>query len=181
MSEQIKYEAVFGDQSLFDGCPEDAEAVFKSSYDDSKCFYYKLSGGHQRFFADGWIAVPSINSQTFNSMRRVIRVPVWSKADQLAGKLPEVGAKVCYLGIEYEVLATDKNSVCFLGIDKELYIASKSSCKPIETPEERAMRVREEWCVNAAKLLKNLEYSSTLTSIYDALLSGELKMPEVQK
>ena len=53
----------------------------------------------------------------------------------------------------------------------------KAMLSPLETPEEKAERLRSEWCAKAAKTLKNLEYTSTLASIYDALLSGELPVP----
>ena len=46
-----------------------------------------------------------------------------------------------------------------------------------EMAYETANHVRGYWCVAASKQLKNLEYNSTLTSIYDALLSGDLPVP----
>jgi hypothetical protein len=53
-----------------------------------------------------------------------------------------------------------------------------SKIKPIETPEEMAERLRNEWC-NRAGGVCSLGMT-TLTRIYDALLSGELKAPEAE-
>lgn len=173
MSEQIKYEAVFGDQSLFDGAADDVILVIK---DDGAPLFYRDKEKYPR----GNVRVSSRDFKV--SMRRIIKTPVWTKADQEAGRLPDVGVTV--IAIEYEeeckVAAINNNAVCVVFDDGEFITLHVSGISPIEKPEERAKCVREEWCNSAAKLLKNLEYSSTLTSIYDAIISGELKMPEVK-
>ena len=176
MSEEIKFEAVFGDQSLFDNAPLGTELVGHSGG------FYKNSPDGPIYCGGCTFTTDEYRNIGFIAARRIIKSPVWTKADQEMGLMPEVGAglthesegDVSFIG-EYDcrwMLRTKYNG---------LYLAEKFYCYPIETPEERAKRVRDEWCNNAAKQLKNLEYSSTLTSIYDALLSGELKMPEVQK
>ena len=174
MSEQIKYEAVFGDQTLFDDADPDVvlvetNGVYRTFHKESDSRPYNIASV----------------SRSDLAMRRIIKTPVWTKADQEAGRLPEVGALVSCANDEIcefvgESIHDDMWSFRDLK-NKNVFHLNIKHIKPIETPEERAKRVREEWCANAAKQLKNLEYSSTLTSIYEALLSGELKMPEVQK
>jgi len=67
-----------------------------------------------------------------------------------------------------------------------IYIADKSWCQPIETPEERAKREREEWCskaLDSAGILSEMKryelkrLGEYIGSIHDALQSGELPMP----
>ena len=181
MSEQYKYEPIFGDQTLFDSAPEDAVSV---RYGKSEYIFdseeIKATTGQLR-------DVPVV------AMRRIIKVPTWTKADQLAGKLPEVGVKVIRVDHEDEgcnvigeVIATwrcaennESSQTCLRLKDGTLFLVEcYSELRPIETPAEKARRERDEWCNKAAKQLKNLEYNSTLISIYDALKSGELPMPK---
>ena len=179
----MKYEPVFGDQSLFDGAPEDAEYVAIDGTRDRLIFYKDIAVGDYYSFFDRNSSHWRINDghpyYSINSMRRIIQEPKrWTVEDQKVGRLPEVGASLThesegdasFIG-EYDgrwMLRTKYNG---------LYLAEKFYCYPIETPEEKAERLRSEWCANAAKQLKHFEYSSTLTRIYDALLSGALSAP----
>ena len=172
MTEQIKYEPVFGDQNLFIPAPPDA---IVARY--GKDFY--------NYESKVTLTTGELRSEPIVAMRRIIRTPVWTKEDQKAGKLPEVGAKFFEGGYgEDEVIKITDTAVVALrpdnhgavSISKPLFFTG-GSIKPIESPEEKAARLRKEWCVAASKQLKNLEYNSTLTSIYDALLSGDLPMP----
>ena len=178
----MKYEAVFGDQSLFDGLMTDCEfASEEYGYTFANGVLYYCERYNEKA---GW-SLSCKSHLTFKplAMRRIICTPIWTVADQKAGKLPEVGCNVFDEMNENEVIvkAINARQVCLESPDGFIYLLPPDDIKPIESPEEKAARLREEWCANAAKQLKNLEYSSTLTSIYDALLSGELKMPEVQK
>ena len=170
---EIKYEAVFGDQLLFNDVSDKAVIVIKnnnSKYvitenESSDCFHLSLCQ------PDMYIA-----------MRRIIKEPKrWTWEDKKAGRLPEVGAELIHKtrGIcEFIGVGLDEDACWALKLQSGLiYIADKSWCQPIETPAEKAQRERDEWCNKAAKQLKNLEYNSTLISIYDALKSGELPMP----
>ena len=71
---EVKYEPIFGDQSLFYGAPEDAVSV---RYGKSEYIFdseeIKATTGQLR-------DVPVV------AMRRIIKVPTWTKADQLAEK-----------------------------------------------------------------------------------------------
>ena len=179
----MKYEPIFGDQSLFDGAPEDAVAVFKSPMRDSRCAYYRLSHGHERYIYTDWVKVPSIDSQTFNAMRRIIAEPKrWTVEDQKAGRLPDVGAEFKARGYVWEcvrilnntILAVVGDSYCGFDIDE---------CKPIESPEEKAARLRSEWIskayVDFHRLGCELEalQKEQIKVIYDAFLSGDLPVP----
>ena len=179
---EIKYEAVFGDQALFDGFMDDCEFTdgnygFKVA---NACIAY-CERYNQKF---GWSPIQCAKQIDVIAMRRIIRTPTWTVADQKAGKLPEVGCVVVsYLNLECKIIGIDinNNDVAIQYESTSINMINISNIRPVETPDERAKRLREEWCANAAKQLKNFEYSATLTSIYDALLSGELKMPEVRK
>ena len=64
-----------------------------------------------------------------------------------------------------------------------IYIADKNWCQPIETPEEKAARLRKEWknnviAIHHGKRRKMSTSTFLLDDIYDALLSGELAAPK---
>ena len=166
----MKYEAVFGNQDLFDGAGTFTGLdVVTQSIASGNLMYCRLSDLTQQ----------SLREYPVIAMRRIIQEPKrWTVEDKKAGLLPEIGA---------ELIHESEGCVNFVGEfdfrwmlrTKEggLYLAEKFYCSPIETPEEKAERLKSEWCAKAAKQLKNLEYTSTLTSIYDALLSGTLSAP----
>ena len=119
-----------------------------------------------------------------------IKTPVWTVTDQKAGRLPEVGAELIHKtkGICYFVgVGLVENACWALKLQSGLiYIAEKSWCSPIETPEERAKREREEWCskaLDSAGILSEMKryelkrLGEYIGSIHDALQSGELPMP----
>jgi hypothetical protein len=137
-------------------------------------------------FSDGGTWCTSDNpylSADIAAMRRIIKTPVWTVADQKAGRLPEVGCDVMAIGVNEvaRIAAINNDSVCVVFEDGGFITLHFSGIAPIETPEEKTARLKSEWCAKAAKQLKNLEYTSTLTSIYDALLSGELQAPKGDK
>ena len=64
--------------------------------------------------------------------------------------------------------------------------ADKNWCTPIETHEEKAARLREEWCIKAlssCSILSGMQkyelkrLGGYIEDIYDALLSGDLSTP----
>ena len=78
-----------------------------------------------------------------------IKTPTWTVADQKAGKLPEVGAK-CRQGHKEEtVIAVTENFVVTECLDGAVCTTRKcefmASYNPIETPEERAQRLEDEF------------------------------------
>lgn len=163
----IKYEAVFGDQSLFDNAIGDSVAAINHG-DVVFCF-----NSYNAFL----IEVMKCNDLPLSelpvfAMRRIIRTPTWNIADQKAGKLPEVGCKVFDKINENEVIvkAINARQVCLELIDGFIYLLPPNYIDPIESPEEKAARLRSEWCNRA------MDYS-TIQQLYNAMLSGDLPVP----
>ena len=175
---EVKYEAVFGNLD-FDDFDWDTAAVcscgdflFGITEDELK----------SRTLSD-------FRNEPIIAMRRIIRTPIWSPADQKEGKFPEVGSMLNH---------KTKGECTFIGFgddDKKywalklkndlIYIADKNWCTPIELPEVKAARLREEWKNNVIEIHhgKRRKMSTStflLDDIYDALLSGELKAPGVE-
>lgn len=175
---EIKDEPILGNQSLFNGAPEDAVCVIKTN-DGNKYFFSENDSkafGIYLCFA----------GQLEISMRRVIRTPVWTKADQLAGKLPEVGAEVMCMddsrhNFVGESIHAGQWALCD-GKTKKVFHIPATAVRPVETDTERQQRLKEEWCHSALKLINDeLTDACDAAVIYDALVSGELKVPEVRK
>ena len=174
----IKYEPVFGDQAFFDGAPEDA--VYVRYGRDTFIFNSEIN-----------CHVGSLRDIPVVAARRIIKTPVWTKADQLAGKLPEVGAEVmCMDDSLHEFVGESIHESLRERKTGKIFHIQKSSVKPIETDTERQQRLREEWCskaLDSAGILSEMKcyelkrLGEYIGSIHDALLSGELKMPEVKK
>ena len=163
---EIKYEAVFGDQSLFYDAQSDCEMVGNG--------HHKIENGIIKvwnFTEKQW--VDNYKQQvTIVAMRRIIRTPTWTVADQKAGKLPEVGCVVMVSpNCTATVTAVDniQKVVSVQCEDQALDILAIHEMLPIESPEEKAARLREEW-VDKATFMTTYE-------IYDQLLSGDLPVP----
>ena len=175
----MRYEPLYGLQKPFDNGPADSTAygLFR---DGDEYIYYKIDKTSVYCFDtdNQWSHIDGAPTIPFLAMRRIIAEPKrWTVEDQKAGRLPEVGAKVDGGKV---VFVNGFNVVTELKRGAVIVSSSKTflnTFKPIESPEEKAARLRDDWCYTAAKQLKNLEYSSTLTSIYDALLSGDLPVP----
>ena len=172
---EIKYEAVFGPQELFDGSPVHCEFAVKTKRFGIE--WYKSS-------KDAVITAFQLASTEVIdvAMRRIIRTPTWTVADQKAGKLPEVGAKFKARGYVWECVRILNNTV--LAVVGDSYCGFDiNECKPIESPEEKAARLRSEWInkayVDFHRLGCELEVlqKEQIKVIYDALLSGDLPVP----
>jgi len=189
-----KYIPVFGPQYWFDGSPEDAEFISESI--ERKKYFYKniIAGESYEYFNIGskkWVKNKGYPANLFLAMRRIEETPEpkrWTVEDQKAGRLPEVGCIV--IGCdkkEYEVLAKERCELALRNTsDKNLMLVTVSrfnrDFKPIETPEEKAARLRDEWCQSALRLINDeLSDACDAAVIYDALKSGELKAPDAQK
>jgi hypothetical protein len=176
----MKYEIIFGDEKLFDGAPERVTHVTKGGG------FYCIDNGVVKFISNLTFSSMDVCELTgyLVAMRRIIKEPKrWTWEDKKAGRLPEVGCVVMAIGVNEvaRIAAINNDSVCSVCVvfeDGGFSTLHFSGIAPIETPAEKAARLKSEWCANAAKQLKNLEYTSTLTSIYDALLSGELQAPK---
>ena len=167
----IRYEPVFGDQRLFNGAPDDA-------------VYVRYGRDIFIFSSEINCTVGSLRDTPIVAMRRIIRTPTWTVADQKAGKLPEVGCRI-YVTMMHEeqnvIYSSEKVIVSISdneGAVTRTEVGSIDRIKPIETPEERAKRVRNNWCADANKLIAaDKDYRSESAIIYDALQSGDLPVP----
>ena len=160
----MKYEPVFGDQSLFDDAPEDAEMA--ATVCQMPRWYTMFNG--KVLFCDS--KKESWKSADFNhpgspllAMRRIIAEPNrWTVADQKAGRLLEVGCKVDTIIGECMIIGADLNlkHVAVQYHDGYMDILHISKIKPIETPEEKAQREEDEF----VKLMIDLASESQLMS-----------------
>ena len=174
----MKYEPVFGDQLAFDGMMPDCEFIvgtYGYKIKDGKCFYCEKYN-HKYGWSPTGDAAKALSPVI--AMRRIIKDPKrWTWEDKKAGRLPEVGAKCshCHSVDERTVLSvTDK----YVGIERDnsdmnpYFVTHAEFLQyyiPIESPEEKAARLREEWVSKATFM--------TTYEIYDDLLSGELPVP----
>ena len=199
----MKYEPVFGDQSLFDGAPEGATHATKGGG------FYKIENMSAKYVSDGIFNGADVLSVSGNLIaeRRIIPEPKrWTVEDQKAGRLPEVGCIVEYFnnnehdntevtaqwrnGDELEILRHQNKNKAFVVFNAR---AERSSdlivqcMKPIETPKEKAQREEDEW-VNKAWGETAVFAGVTqdehdrlrihLRHIYRAQLSGKLAAPK---
>ena len=169
----MKYEMIFGSEELFDNAPLGTELVGHSGG------FYKNSPDGPIYCGGCTFTTDEYRNIGFIAARRVIRTPTWTVADQKAGKLPEVGSKLIYTetldAFEFVgVIAGSMRWACKDFQDGFLYFFEQSEMSPIESPiespEEKAARLREEWCNRA------MDYS-TIQQLYNAMLSGELPVP----
>ena len=171
---EIKYEPVFGDQAkLNDQTNELAEVMLWHDFLGPKFVSLKELG---EMNASG--AIPS--GSVILAMRRIIAEPKrWTVEDRRAGRLPEVGwAVTTYDTKRYVFVGESCHENQWSLRDAEsgkVYHTPITWVLPIESPEEKAARLRSEWC-NEAGLVCSLGMT-TLTRIYDAMLSGELSTP----
>ena len=169
---EIKYEAVFGDQSLFDNDIGDSVAAINHG-DVVFCF-----NSYNAFLIEVMKCndLPLSESPAF-AMRRIIPEPKrWTVEDQKAGKLPEVGCRI-YVPMmleEQNVIYSSEKVIVSIsdneGAVTRTEVGAIDRIKPIETSKEKAARLRSEWCNRA------MDYS-TIQQLYDAMLSGELAVP----
>ena len=191
----MKYEMIFGDERLAD----------KFTNENSVFIVYRGHGVYFEFESgnDGvnYIANSCSIGDSFY-MRRIIKEHKrWTWEDMKAGRLPEVGVKVTLNlsdevvkssaiqswenGDELEVLRTFKKdepkgkcaSALFNLRTKTCGLVLTEYLSPIETPAEKAQRLRSEWVKHALDLYMSSPKNdfASMGDVYDALLSGELQ------
>ena len=187
MSEEIKYEMIFGDEALFFDAQQDCEMVGNG--------HHKVENGKIMVwnFSEKYWAESHANKITIAAMRRIIKEPKrWTVEDQKAGRLPEVGALLVNVetGNQFSFVGVNAGSyrwACRNIQDGFLYFFKAYEMSPIESPEERAKREREEWCskaLDSAGILSEMKryelkrLGEYIGSIHDALQSGELQAPK---
>lgn len=172
----MKYEMIFGDPSLFDNAPQDTELVGHSGG------FYKNSPDGPIYCGGCTFTTDEYRNIGFIAARRIIRTPTWTVEDQKAGVLPKVGCRI-YVPIMFEeqnvIYSSEKVIVSISdngGAVTRTEVASINRIKPIETPEEKAQRLRSEWINEAINAVRKTDVNG-YESIYDALLSGALSLP----
>ena len=175
----MKYEMIFGDDGLFFDAQKDCEMVGNG--------HHKVENGKLmvwNFTEKRWCNSHT-NTITISAMRRIIAEPKrWTVEDQKAGRLPDVGAK-CRQGHKDEIVVavtekfvvTECQDMSVCTTRKDVFMRSYN---PIETPEEKAARLCNEWCKTAADIfVRHPSRSGTesMEGIYKAMLSGDLPAP----
>ena len=151
----MKYEAVFGNQGLFDGMMPDCEFIVGTYWykiKDGKCFYCEKYNQKYAWSPTGDAAkalYPVI------AMRRIIAEPKrWTVEDQKAGRLPDVGAEVQFNFYQSAVMRQGvikyiDDQVAVIQTEDVTRPFCYETCKvvftPIETPEEKAERLEDEF------------------------------------
>jgi len=168
----MKYEMIFGDESLFHKAKENDVLAIKCN---STILFFTCDDEYQP--CDVLLG----SSQFSVAMRRIIQEPKrWTVEDHKAGRLPEVGAEYNVDGCIVEHLGNGsvyQNIFYFKYPSGACGNAHEQLVKPLETLEEKAERLRCEWVklVRDKALISADEY--TTETIYDALLSGTLSVP----
>ena len=173
---EIKYEAVFGDQSLFDSAEPD---VFLVETDGVYKTFHKETTGKVSIWTRRGCDL---------AMRRIIRTPTWTVADQQAGRLPDVGCRVFDEKNENEVIvkAINTRQVCLESPDGFIYLLPPDDIQPIESPEEKAARLEDEFSADIGlpkdleRIEERLAYKRGLRDAYRKL-SGDLPVPAKEK
>ena len=177
---EIKYEPLYGLQKPFDNGPADSTAygLFR---DGDEYIYYKIDKTSVYCFDtdNQWSHIDGAPTIPFLAMRRIIAEPKrWTVEDWKDGRLPDVGCMVMVTSVDEcaSVAAINNDAVCVVFHDGEFTTLHKSGISPIETPEEKAERLRSEWINEAINAVRKTDVDGYET-IYDALLSGELPVP----
>ena len=174
----MKYEMIFGDEALFDGAPESATHAVKGGG------FYSVKNKFVSYVSSGIFNGSNVEALGgyLIAERRIIKEPKrWTWEDKKAGRLPEVGWLV--------YSENDSKSALVIAKDHEGDIWFQCSCGvvrctdgyvmlPIETPAEKAKRLRDEWCSECTFKYYPRGHKGFPEMIYDALLSGELPMPK---
>lgn len=180
----MKYEMIFGDERLFDGAPSDSTHATKGGG-----FYMATEDGGVQYLSRGPLngdMCKYINGYVI-AERRIIPEPKrWTVEDQEAGRLPDVGAKVdggkVVFVNGFNVVTELKSGAVIVSSPKTFL----NTFKPIESPEEKAARLREEWCIKAlssCSILSGMQkyelkrLGGYIEDIYDSMLSGDIPVP----
>ena len=136
---EIKYEAVFGNQELFDGAGTFTGLDVVTRNVDTDLYSYCRRED---------LTYDYLRKNPVVAMRRIIEEPKrWTVEDNKAGRLPEVGCKVFDVMNENKVIvkAINTRQVCLESSDGFIYLLPPSEIKPIESPEEKAARLEDEF------------------------------------
>jgi hypothetical protein len=173
----MKYEAVFGNQELFDGASLFAGVdIVTRNIDDGLYRSSRLSDS----------TPSSLRNNPVVAMRRIIKEPKrWTWEDKKAGRLPEVGAK-CRQGHKDEIVVavtekfvvTECQDMSVCTTRKDVFMRSYN---PIETPEEKAQReedefffaLKDEWQNPKSPPISSASFEVGVRAAYRKLKGGE--------
>ena len=167
----MKYEAVFGDQSLFFDAHRDCEMVGNG--------HHKVENGKLMVwnFSEKRWCNSHTNTIMISAMRRIIAEPKrWTMEDKKAGRLPDVDWVVRATGVNEDarIAAINNDSVCVVFEDGVFVTLHVSGIAPIEAPDEKAQREEDEF----VKLMIDLASESQLMScgFKDGVISAYRKL-----
>lgn len=135
----MKYEAVFGNQELFDGA-----GIFTGL----DVVVHSIASGIKSYARLSDLTPESLRNHPVCAMRRIIAEPKrWTVEDQRAGRLPDVGSEVILrtTGEIATINAANKNMVCLTFSDGGFLPFNVERIDPIESPEEKAQREEDEF------------------------------------
>ena len=171
----MKYEMIFGDEGLFDGAPEDVDMIGYSGG------FYKNSPDGPMYCCGCTFTTDEYRNKGFIAMRRIIAEPKrWTWEDKKSGVLPEVGSLCCDESFTFKVInVTGKYVVIDDIVSRSVYALPHhsfiSSCKPIETPAEKAQREEDEFVESTCRQNEphSTLYSDGVRAAYRKLKGGE--------
>ena len=167
----MKYEMIFGDERLFDGASEFVEVVRFNDY--SREYLWGDLNTIQLLKFGELKAIPIV------AMRTIIADPKrWTLEDKKAGRLPEVGSVFTHRNETLTCLFIDADGEIWAhDINNRIVTPSLRNCYPLETPEEKAVRLKGEWCARVRKICDTSRVTFVIADIHDAILSGDLPIP----
>lgn len=170
----MKYEAVFGDQSLFFDAHRDCEMVGNGHHkvENGKLMVWNFS---EKYWAESYT-----NEITIAAMRRIIAEPNrWTVEDRKAGRLPEVDCVVRATGMNEDarIAVINDDLVCVVFEDGSFVTLHVSGIAPIETQEERAKREEDEFVslveFEYNKMPNEISFRAGIRAAYRKLKGGE--------
>ena len=168
----MKYEAVFGNQDLFDGA---------GTFTGLDVVVHSIASGIKSYARLSDLTPESLRNHPVCAMRRIIQEPKrWTIEDQKAGRLPDVGSEVILrtTGEMATINAANKNMVCLTFSDGGFSPFNVERIDPIESPEEKAQREEDEFVASVIDLasenqLMSCGFKDGVISAYRKLKGGE--------
>lgn len=164
----MKYEAVFGNQELFDGA---------GTFTGLDVVVHSVASGIKSYARLSDLTPESLINHPVCAMRRIIAEPKhWTWEDKKAGRAPEVGSIFTYRDETLTCHFIDGDGEIWAhDIDNKIVTPLLRDCQPIETPEEKVQREQEEFVAsfNYEKYSNPTLYREGLRDAYRKLKGGE--------
>jgi hypothetical protein len=171
----MKYEAVFGNQELFDGA---------GTFTGLDVVVHSIASGIKSYARLSDLTPESLRSHPVCAMRRIIKEPKrWTWEDKKAGVLPEVGCDIQYIDSQkrVSVIAINSSEIVLLAKSNgsKFFVLDPDSLlqyyNPIETPAEKAQREENEFVDSTCRQNEphSTLYSDGVRAAYRKLKGGE--------